>query len=733
MIGPNVKSRPEDAKTLKPGVAGRAAAARFGRRRLALLLQLILLQLILPAAYPSAVGGQGRPLLGAQIWIEPGQRPEDIDRWFKMLSDGRMPVARLFLMWNYIEREPGLWDFRLYDLAFRAAERHRVKIVATLTPNWGPEHRHYLYASQGGAIADTQARLAESRDYISRVVSRYKGSPALDSWMLMNEPGQSPRPDPLALERYRTWLAGRYGSVARLNAAWLTDFNSFGQVAYDSRWAAGGFAFTPPAAFVDWYTFWRAHLTWYLGWVAAEVRRVDPSRHVHVNPHALVGNLAGTSLDLPAWRAFLDSLGASVHPSWHFGLLRRDQFALGVGYVCDLARGSSEPHPFWVTELQGGGNVYSSVRPLSPTREDLAQWAWTSVGAGADRVIFWLLNARAQGSEAGEWSLLDLQGRPGERFNAVGEIAGVLDRHAPLFAGAKPVEPPVTIVLSLEAMTLQERYRVEDFPARDRNAHTLEALGFYQALAELGIPARLKHIDDFDWRAASAAPRLALLPHVSALTAAQARDVETFVTNGNTVLVTGLTGLYDAEARFWPAAGWPLENVVGARLKEVRTADVQTALALSRPALSLPTHLWVGEITNESAEVFGEQDGRVTAVRKQTRKGEAIWIPSMIGLGAWLGDGGPLARLLEGAAEPFARELPFRFHGRQPGCLMRVLRSGGSYVTVITNGTAEARQCRIRRPPGMTPQPLWGDGSVLAPDGQTLSLAARQTSVLRWR
>jgi beta-galactosidase len=691
------------------------------------------LLVILPGGVCAGVRAQGgRPLLGAQVWIEPGQRPEDVERWFKTLADGRMPLARLFLMWNYIEREPGVWDFALYDRAFRAAEKYRVRIVATLTPNWGPAHRGYLYASQGGPINDTEARLAEARDYVARVVARYKTSPALDSWMLMNEPGQRPAPDRLALQRYRPWLAKKYGAIARLNAAWMTDFPSFVAVAHDPRWTAGGFAFTAPAAFTDWHTFWRAHLAWYLGEVAAEVRHADPAHHVHVNPHALVGNLAANSFDLPAWRRFLDSLGASIHPSWHFGLLKREQFALGVSYVCELVRGASEPSPFWVTELQGGPNLYSSVRPLSPAREDIAQWVWTGVGAGADRVVFWLLNARAQGSEAGEWSLLDFNGRTGERFDTASDIARVLERQASFFGGARPVESPLTIILSLETMTLQERFAASDAPARGRDAHVLEALGLYQALTELGLPARFKQMDDFDWRAASQGPRLVILPHVTALTASQARDVEAFVRGGGTLLVTGLTALYDEEARFLPSERWPLADLLGARPKEVRTPAGRAEVAWSRPALTLPGHLWVGEIENDSAEVAARQDGLVTAVRRRAGRGEAVWIPSLVGMGAWLGDGAPLAGLLEELAAPFARDVPFRFDGRQAGCLLRVLRNGSAYVTVVTNGAAEPRQCRLRRPAGLAPQLLWGD-STLTPNNPAVSLGARQTAVHLWK
>lgn len=699
-----------------------------GARVLALSLLFIM------PAVPAAHAQEGaRPLLGAQIWIEPGQRPEEVERWFKTLADARMPVARLFLMWNYVEREPGVWDFELYDRAFRAAEKYHVRVVATLTPNWGPAHRGYAYASQGGSINDTEARLTEAREYVARVVARYRTSPALDSWMLMNEPGQRPAPDRLALQRYRSWLARKYGTVARLNAAWMTDFPSFVAVAHDPRWTAAGFAFTAPAAFTDWQTFWRAHLAWYLGEVAAEVRRGDPAHHVHVNPHALVGNLASNSFDLPAWRGFLDSLGASVHPSWHFGLLKREQFALGVGYVCDLVRGASEPRRFWVTELQGGPNLYSSVRPLSPSREDIAQWVWTGVGAGADRVIFWLLNARAEGSEAGEWSLLDFNGRPSERFETASDIARTLERHASFFNRAKPVESPVNIILSLETMTLQERFASGDSPARGRDVHVLEALGLYQALTELGVPARLKHFDDFDWRASSQPPRLAILPHAAALTAAQARAVEAFVRGGNTLLVTGLTGFYDEEARFLPSARWPLADLLGARPKEVQTPEGRVQVAWSRPALALPAQTWLGEIENDSAEVAARQDGRVTAVRQRAGRGEAVWVPSLIGMGAWLGDGAPLAALLGELTAPFTRDAPFTFEGRQAGCLLRVLRQGDSYVTVVTNGTNEPRQCRLRRPAGLMPQLLWGDPSTFTPNNPTVSLGARQTAVHLWK
>jgi beta-galactosidase len=683
---------------------------------------------------PAESAAIPRPLLGAQIWIEPGQTPDDIDGWFQTLAASGMPVARLFMMWNYLEPAPGRWDFALYDAAFASAERHHVRIVATLTAHHGPPHRGYPYRSQGARIVDTAERLVEAQEYIAQVVERYRKSPALDTWLLMNEPGQPATPDPLAVSEFRGWLRTKYGTVERLNSAWLTAFPAFDAISYDERWAEGGW--TWPSAFVDWHTFWRAHMTAHLAWVANEIRRHDPVHPTHVNPHALVDNLSTMSNDPPSWRGFLGSLGASIHPGWHFGLLGRDQFALGVSYVCDLVHGAAAPKPFWVTELQGGNNLYSATRPLNPTPADIAQWTWTAIGAGADRVVYWLLNARRQGGEAAEWSLLDFQQRPSERLREASKVAAALRAHEGFFAGARPIAPRVTVVLSLETMTLQDNYKWTDLPGRSRQAHLLAALAVYQTLLELGVPTGVRLAHDYDWRASSVAPRIAILPHVTAISAEQAASVEAFVRNGNTLLVTGLTGLFDPEARAWPLLGSPLETALGARLREVRLVGERASFRLDQPPLLLPLHLWEGELEPTVAVPIAHEGERVTAVRHRLGKGEAIWIPSMVDLGAWLDDREPLSRLLASLVAPVLDELRSRsvtLAERQPGVVLRVLENGSRVLAVLTNGEAAAKTVRLATGLGGSPAIVYGDTLPAATaDGCAIRLGPRGTVVLLW-
>jgi beta-galactosidase len=657
-------------------------------------------------AQADARGARTTKLIGAQVLINLGEDPEV---WMKMLAEHEMPLARIFV-------PRGEADLAQCDTLFRAAEKYGVKITATL----------------GGPPTP------ENATYIRQVVERYRSSPALDSWILMNEPGSGPPPqDELALERFRGWLQSRYGEIGRLNEAWATRYGAFGEVRLEPSHLTGFWSNAP--RFLDWFTFGREHLTWRLHWIAEQVRAVDPIHPTHVNPNGLLGNHASRGVDLPAWRPFLDTLGASAHQSWQFGLLHRDQHTLGLSYICDLIKGAIAPKGFWITEFQGGNNLFSGGRPVYPSPEEIAQKLWAGFGAGAERMIFWLLNNRPAGTEAGEWSLLDFQSQPSERLRAAHEVAQVLKREARLFDEAAPVEPEVVILLSLEAMTLQHRFgstqvvnqteRGVSRPllGRDREAHTLAVLAYYETLHQLGIPARLKYMHDFDWRAKTARPRLAILPHISALSREQAQDVETFVRNGNTALLTGLTGVWDPHNKFWPLEKLPLEDLLGATLQEIRTVeDEECNVELRESNIPLPCHLWMGDILNRSAEVIARKGDRITAVRKRAGRGEVIWMPALVDVGAWIRGNEPLAHYLSVLAAPFVREQPFRFPHRQPNCLLRTLATGSSYITVLMNTGGKAQRCELEPRPGWKPRVIWGEA------GGHMELKARGTRVTVW-
>ncbi len=662
--------------------------------------------ILIGASGVDSRAASGLPALGAEVYVEPGNTHQQIDGWMKVLGDNHMPLARVFIMSAAVQPTHGQWNFTLYDDVFASAQQHGVGILATLD-------LHYPVRN-----SDQQE---QNNEYIARVVERYKTNSALDSWLLVNEPGHGPGTDELAIAGFRAWLENKYQTIESLNRAWSPRgraFESFAEVMPETSrkgWECANWA--------DWITYGRAYQTRQLENISKAVSIHDQAHQIHVNPHALMGNLAAMSDNLPAWRPFLTSLGASLHPAWHFGLLRsRDQFPLGVSYICDLIRGASEPQAFWVTELQGGNNIYSGTRPLYPDAKDIGQWLWVSLGSGADRVIFWLLNARESGTEAGEWSLLDLQGRSSERLQAAADVVKVLEKNREFFAGARPVEPPIAIILSLETMTLQLRYG-------DANAHLREALGLYEALNDLGIPARIKHFDDYPWRLA-ASNQVVILPHVSSISAKQAEDLAAFVADGNRAFVTGLTGFFDPLSHVWPMRSFPLAEVLGGNLKEVRYLG-STELVLDRPALRLPVADLVADIDNISGLELGAGAGRVIATSKMTGTGQTIWIPSLVGNGAWFGDHAPITDLLKRTLKDAIHTVPFRFADRCPGLVLRTLRNGNAYVTIIANGSGTPASCRLAVPPGFVPSFLVGNKRELVKS--QAKMEGHETLVVMWK
>jgi beta-galactosidase len=684
--------------------------------------------------------GQNMPEIGAQIWIEPGQSEAQIDNWFKTLADHQMPVCRLFMQWNFIETAPNKYDFTLYDFAFEAAKKYNIKVVATLAANHGAPHndKYYFYKAQDGRIHQTTSQQKKAASYIKAVVTRYKDHSALSTWMLQNEPGQLPTTDELALKRFRNWLGEKYKNIDALNKVWFTAFKSFNEISYDKQWEAS-VAFNSPLPFLDWNTFWRNHLTWYLDWIATKIRKYDTKTPLHVNPHAIFEILP--KYDLPAWRKFLQSVGASIHPSWHFGLLQRKQYAMGVSATCDILRGVSEPNPFWVTELQGGNNTYSGAKPLCPTEKDIAQWVWTSIGSGAERVIFWCLNYRAQAGEAAEWSLLDFQSRPSERIQTSANIAKTIGAESEFFKNAKPSKSGVYILLSPETMQIMARKSVfNDLEGRKQYAHMQAALAYYYTLTEIGIPAQFKQFDDFDFNQKNA---VVIVPNAIALSSENVANLEKFAANGNKLIITGLTGFFDEkEKAVVTDKTWALEKLVGGRLKEVRltkeTGFDEINIGTGKQAVMLPTHLWIGEIEplQTNTEVIGKygKENPYPIATRYKNGGEVLWIPSMVDLGAWLSDNSGLAKLLQMELSGIKSTLPFTFEKQEKDVLMRYLENKNEYITIVVNSGEQVKTVQLKNnTSAKKAKVIYGGSSYsMDTDKNQLSIQANETIVVKW-
>lgn len=688
-----------------------------------------------PAAKPAVVKPSvstakavNYPQIGAQVWVEPGMTPEQISQYFKILADHKMPVARLFLVWNWMEVAEGKWDFALYDACFDAAAKYGVGIVATLMPNQPPTYQgpEAYFKVQDGAAAKTERIWQKQAAYIQAVVKHYAKHPALDTWMLMNEPGQLPSPDSMALDRFRVAMKAKYGTIEKLNQAWLAGYGTFESIQYSENWAGGGF--TWPTAFTDWQHFWREHLSFYLERIAKEIRKTDVEHPLHVNPHALLD--IQEKYDLPYWATFLSSLGSSVHPVWHFDMLKRRQYTHGISLVGDYVGEAAGEKPYWITELQGGLNAYTGSKAITPTATEIKHWLWTGVGTAAQRTIFWCLNPRLKGTEAGEWAMLDYQNNPSDRLLAAKEVAEVMAANPETWANVQAVRPEVYLVQSHETMVLQQRAKVTEGgnPARTARAHKNAVLGTYQALLGRGVSPQVVTPDQMNWQRKDLKPKVAIVPHAQSLTDQQLEAMRTYAENGGTLVLTGLVGMFNEAEQLRYTQNSTLNQLIGGKVKAVGTTKGV-----------------------EGDEAFFLDVAPFTATRVGTYAGQPVWehklgrgrvvtVAAVAGLDAY-------HAFQANKSQTWDQELVgiIKAAGLVPSLLTKVhnptvtirhITAGGKQVAVLVNTSAQPQSISFEQMPATKltalPTRVGETAKPLAPSTGEVSLAPNEVKLLQW-
>ncbi len=641
------------------------------------------------------------PIIGAQVFIEPGQNKQDVEKWFKLLKDHNMPVCRIRLFEEHINRGDGKWDFSRYDYVFDMAQKHGVKIMVTLFPS---------DESVGGfKFPKNMEHQKAVEEYIRQTVRHFKDHPALDTWVLQNEPGDnSYSKNDYSLPKFEKWKAQQKNPVGNEYMKSSPEFE----------------------------LFWRDYTTEYLGWIAKIVREEDSEGLTHVNNHMLFSNLP--QYDFPQWMPFLSTLGASIHASWHLGYFERQQYTMAIAANCDIIRSAAEPKPFWVTELQGGTNIFSGFNPLCPSEDDIAQWLWTCIGSGAKRTVFWTLNARASVAEAGEWGMVTFQNEPTDRLTMSGNIAKVLIEENDFFEKAKTVKSDVNLIYSPESMIMFSEKTIssqfdEDIPGRGKGAHIKSILSYYETLLELGISSNVKQLDHFDWEIKTEKPRIAILANMLSIPAAFKDRLYTFVENGNKLIVTGLSGFYDENMHNVYMSSDPYRKLFGATLEEFKLVSDSFAIELTDPQVQLPAHLIKGIIKTDKASVIGTLDSDIIAVRNQYGKGEVVWIPSLVGLGSWQKDNNSFATFIKEETKGIAKQLPFTLTAHNKNVMLKTMKGEDNYLTILVNMNDENISVALEKNVHKKARLIFGGKLIESVDIRNMRLAPQETVVIMWQ
>jgi hypothetical protein len=526
-------------------------------------------------------------LLGTQIWLEREDCPERIDRLFQLAVHHGHGWARIFLNWSWIESKQGEWVFTLYDHAFDAAQRHGMRIKATLTANTPPWH-----AGGAGVLHSFNGFLSHEHrtaaaGYIRKVVKRYHAHPALGQWILWNEPHSFSGRTELAREQWSKWLQALYPEgIDALNRIWLTGYTRFEEVPWPEEVAnplttlrrSGGSSWLRYRPRMDDLRFCADWLVEQLAWIAGEVRKHDSRTPLCANPTIHLDNQALGGTDLAAMARLLDAIGASYHPAWSFTFAsRRDDPGLMLaGIRQQLALKGRRAVE--VTELQSGNTFSSATRAFGPTPSELIRNYLACLAAGAESVTGWCFNARGDDFEAGDWSLLLEDDTPGERCLAVRRLADRLDAHFKRVGAWTPQAADGFVILDPASQCVEavDGADMKALPGRRATDSGQGAGLLASVLANRSLLANLTRMENLPENGQG---RFAILSHTVAWDASWGEKLLSFAASGGTVLWDGHSGRKKTDATlFRPWPGCAFSEQIGLRVTSLTTEPLGFAV-----------------------------------------------------------------------------------------------------------------------------------------------------------
>ena len=564
--------------------------------------------------------------IGSQLYINKNDTREQIEKWTAQMNYAGLDTIRLFMVWDHLEPKEGVWDFSLYDACFAAAEALNMQIIPTLMAVSPPGWMRSSGGSQDVANLENASFWESAMKYTNKLVERYHKSPALHSWILWNEPSRVLNPDRIDKALFTEFLTEAYDNdINNLNSVYYKKYNDFSEVTKSDKQAATALEFAGYTEKLDFIRFSVYDLNIRLLRIAEEIRKIDAVHPVHTNPHNLAAPMHTSGQSVFEQKKLVDFMGCSAHPSWHSTRFIKNRIHQSVAFFADLMK-SVSPDRFWVTELQGGTNIFSGSVFMCPTYHDIKQWVWEAFGSGAEKTVFWCFNARNGGFEGGEWGLLNQAGEPSERLRAVTEISDLIKKHQDLFDKTQPQKPDIYILYSDNTITLDSLEGKGDSPENPRNTHCgMDAVtGAYLMCKDLGYTVQMVSEEDICSQTIPMDGYL-IAPNTYSLEHKTVAAIKDFVKNGGNFIADGLFGMKDKNGMLSEENAAVSQEIFGTVLKDIMAFEGNAPIKTDNYN---PSGWFLKcELSGITSDILGTFENKTSAITKNIfGKGTAIRI-----------------------------------------------------------------------------------------------------------
>ncbi|QBG46792.1 hypothetical protein EGM51_05055 [Verrucomicrobia bacterium S94] len=196
------------------------------------------------------------------------------------------------------------------------------------------------------------------------------------------------------MNKFRSWLKQKHGSINRLNHLWASDFSGFSEVKLD---IPIDIAMVGTPRWYDWNAFNDERVTDWYRFMKKELRRYDPAAkaHLKIMPSFFSNNDPCTGIDLEALTELSDIIGNDCAaeynnlretPDWK----ERYSFGWRELYMSyDFLKSVSPDQIIFNTESHFLSTGYSRDLYMDPAYPRAVTWAAHTLGLNASQIWFW--------------------------------------------------------------------------------------------------------------------------------------------------------------------------------------------------------------------------------------------------------------------------------------------------------------------------------------------------------
>ena len=671
-----------------------------------------------------------QPFIYGSAFYRPPNPPASMRR--EMLKtfaqEYKFNIIRIYSPWAYHNREPERFNFQELEEVMGYCDEFGLRVllgVITEGAPWWLEAAHpetrYVDAN------DLPQRLAGSGNNISggwpglcldwepvrqaagkfigelaKAVARHPSMYAYDCW---NEPHIEPSGGhrfshtveeslfcycPRTIAEFQHWLENRYGSLDRLNEAWVRQYPDWKVI--DPPRRKGTYS-----DWVDWRRFIIERSTDEMRFRVDSIRAVD-SLHLaesHAGPTAAVEPIVLFGINTWRLAEVVETWGVSCFPRWS-----EEPVPVCFGAAkLEITRSNAGQKPFWMTELQGGhGSSGLWHGPKMRTR-DIRLWNWMAVACGAKGILYWAYHTEATGTEATGFGLVARDGSATERVLEAAEDNRLIQAHWDVIEGYRP-KPEVAILFD------QDNALLTFAMSGNEEASTKSFLGYYKALWNCD------HWVDFIEPSLlpKAAYKVIIAPWHLMGKKETCEALRRFVEGGGTLIIEASFGLFDERCFNNPIIPpYGLAEAFGFREKENYFLKVGAIVPRDLPAseriyyepeiefsepvpIRVKGHTFLTPIEISSALCIAKCQGLPVAAMKKLGKGQVFYFGTSLGASIEAGDKGGI-ELVRTIVTRVVRPLVTADMVRP-----RLIEGPTRSLLVVFNDTAEDQTANVKLP-----------------------------------